>query len=67
MIPAIFAVIAMCAPAGYLTGSVFVDMHFTDEEGDADDLAAFIPWACAAMPPVAGIVAVVCLLRAANR
>ena len=59
MIPALFAILAVCAPAGWLAGEVFADMH---EELDPG-IAAMLRYVGAALPPVGGLLAFVCILK----
>lgn len=56
MIPIIFAMAAMSAPAGYLAGEVFCEMN--EIESDV------VPIICALFLPVAAIVAAVTMIQA---
>lgn len=60
MIPAIVAVYAMSAPAGYLAGSVYVSQN---EKSDME----WFPALCAAFPPLASVIAVVCLTNGGKK
>ena len=59
MIPMLFAVVACAAPAGWLAGEVFADMHEDLDPG----LAAMLPYAAAIFPPFAGVLAFVCIVK----
>lgn len=58
MIPVLFVMWCIASPAGYLAGDVFLSQR----EG-RDDIA-WLPFACAAFPPLAAAVALMVLATA---
>lgn len=56
MIPAILAIYAMSAPAAYLAGDVFNDVN--------DNKTSWLPIACALLPPLGAVIAMVCITNA---
>lgn len=52
---------AMAAPAGYLAGDVYCEMS------ENTDLARFLPWVCAALPPFGAMVAIFVLIRGSEQ
>lgn len=53
MIPAVLAVYAIGAPAAYLAGDVYNSQNKAGLE--------WLPYACAAFPPLGAFMAIVCL------
>ena len=52
----LLAVFAMSAPAGYLAGSVYIDMNESDQD--------WLPYACALFPPLGALIASIAITQA---
>ena len=55
MLAPIIAIWATVAPAGYLAGAVWAHKNSKNAE--------FLPWACAAFPPLAAVLAMVVITQ----
>lgn len=59
MLGSIIAIAAMAAPAGYLAGSVYLEVNESEE--------TWLPYACAFFLPLAAVIATVVLTQAGGK